>query len=382
MSRQLDILALEPFHGGARRAMLEALARCSRHRWTILKLPARRIERRLMVAATWFAEHLSRNGVGDVDLVFSSEALNLADFLRLRPDLANKPSVVYFHDNQLPDPLDGRLDTPTDLVNLNSAMAAREIWFNSLYNLRTFLSRASGLVSRHPELQTRSPLPGLTGKAQLVSPPIELTRLQEAAAAASATRDWAEKSILVDTRDADAAVLVEALSLLAARKDPPTKVTLIGKLKGLPASLRPTVLAERDEAAHVKALLESNVLMSARPRTASDDLAVRALAVGCLPVVPETGVYAEVLPEVLHLTCLHDGTPASIVSRVLDAWDADRDGGLQIHLDETLAPYDAIGACRVIDERLDALATPMASPPPEAKLKLSRPARDAAAVVP
>jgi hypothetical protein len=75
MPRQLDILALEPYHGGARRAMLDALSRCSRHRWTLLKLPARRFERRQLVAATWFAEHLSRNEIGNVDVVFSSEAL-------------------------------------------------------------------------------------------------------------------------------------------------------------------------------------------------------------------------------------------------------------------------------------------------------------------
>ena len=40
-SAQIDILALEPFYGGARRIMLDALIHCSRHRWTLLKLPPR-----------------------------------------------------------------------------------------------------------------------------------------------------------------------------------------------------------------------------------------------------------------------------------------------------------------------------------------------------
>src|SRR5437868_412059 len=51
MSRQLDILAIEPFHGGARRSMLEAIARYSRHRWRILKLPPRKMHRRLLVSS-------------------------------------------------------------------------------------------------------------------------------------------------------------------------------------------------------------------------------------------------------------------------------------------------------------------------------------------
>src|SRR5450755_2059146 len=104
MASQLDILALEPFYGGARKSMLETMMRCSRHRWTLLKLPPRRIERRLSAAAHWFSEQLSRHWVGRLDLLFTSEALNLSDLVRLVPYLDRKPSVVYFHSNQLPDP--------------------------------------------------------------------------------------------------------------------------------------------------------------------------------------------------------------------------------------------------------------------------------------
>src|SRR5258707_205109 len=104
MSRQLDILALEPFFGAGRRNMLETLIHYSRHRWTLLKLPPLRIERRLTAAAHWFAEQLTRHWVGRVDMLFTSEAMNLADLYPLMPTLLKKPSVVYFHDNQLPHP--------------------------------------------------------------------------------------------------------------------------------------------------------------------------------------------------------------------------------------------------------------------------------------
>ena len=126
MPRQLDILALEPFFGGARRHMLETLVRFSRHRWTLLKLPPRRMERRLTAAANWFSELLTRHWVGHVDLLFTSEAMNLSHLLRLMPELARHPSVVYFHDNQLPEPSDScrYTDRPLDLVNLGTAQAA------------------------------------------------------------------------------------------------------------------------------------------------------------------------------------------------------------------------------------------------------------------
>src|SRR5436305_1301067 len=90
MSQQLDILALEPFYGGVRRVMLDSLIHCSRHRWTLLKLPPRRIERRLSVAAHWFSEQLTRHWAGRTDLLFTSEALNLSDLYRFVPPLLNK----------------------------------------------------------------------------------------------------------------------------------------------------------------------------------------------------------------------------------------------------------------------------------------------------
>ena len=68
-----------------RRAMLETVIRCSRHRWTLLKLPPRRIERRLTAAANWFAEQLTRHWAGRVDLLFTSEAMNLANLYRMMP---------------------------------------------------------------------------------------------------------------------------------------------------------------------------------------------------------------------------------------------------------------------------------------------------------
>src|ERR1043165_8593823 len=126
MSSQLDILALEPFYGGARKAMLETIMRHSRHRWTVLKLPPRRMERRLTAAAHWFAEQLTRHWVGRGDMLFTFDALNLAHPYRLMPALMKKPAVVYFHSNTLPEKGKDK-QGPHDLVNLSTATAANEI---------------------------------------------------------------------------------------------------------------------------------------------------------------------------------------------------------------------------------------------------------------
>jgi hypothetical protein len=355
MSRQLDILAIEPYHGGPRRAMLEALARHSRHRWRIMKLPPRKMHRRLLVSSLWFAETLSRNGLGNVDLLFCSEALNLADFLRLAPPaLARRPSVVYFHENQLPEAGDDRPEKSTDLVNLNSAMAAHEIWFNSVYHLRTFLSRASGMVARHEELQMRSPMPSLMAKAHLMPPPIDFAEIEAGGSKAPAgPRD--PRAVLFDARGADCAMVLAALHSLLERGER-IKLTVIGKLKGLPPALAAEMIDERNIAAHARALHLNSLLVSARPDAPCDDLTLQALAADCHAIVPATGVYPELLPEPLHELCMHDGTAESLAARIMDAWYTDRPRGLEFLRDEILSPFDAIHACKVIDERLDNLA--------------------------
>jgi len=350
MSSQLDILALEPFYGGARKAMLEAVIRTSRHRWTLLKLPPRRIERRLAAAAQWFSEQLSRHWAGRTDMLFTSEAMNLTDLFRLMPQLARKPSVVYFHDNELPEPTVTKT-TPLHLVNLTTARAATEIWFNSLWHLRAFLVRASALVDRHPELAATRPMPEITAKAQLMPPPTDFGLLQDLAPRAAA-RD--PRTIFVDTRGADIVLLNATLKLLAKRNLAYRLVT-VGPVEGLGDDIARRTVSERDEAAQVIALREAGVYLSTRPRTNADHHAVRALAVGAWPVLPRSGVYPELIPPGLHTLCLYDkATPDDVVSRLQLFWTTEAPD----HRDDVrhvLKKFDAASAGRAFDERIEQL---------------------------
>jgi hypothetical protein len=261
----------------------------------VQKLPARRIERRLTAAAHWFAEQLSRHWAGRCDLVFTSEALNLADLHRLVPALEKKSSVVYFHGNQLPNP-DATTESPLDLVNLNTAAAATEIWFNSLYHLRTFLAKASSLVRRHPELSARNPMPELTAKAQLMHPPIDFSVLHE----------LAKQRIRRDKRIV---------------------------------------------------FLQAGIFMSVKVGAVADHHCVRALAAGCFPMLPNVGVYRELLPEKLHPPCLYNGQPDQLAGRMQDLWHLERPTGYEEQLKDMLRVFDPHIACSAIDQRLEDLVT-------------------------
>jgi hypothetical protein len=353
MSTQLDILALEPFYGGPRKVMLDTIMRHSRHKWTLLKLPPRRIERRLAAAAHWFGEQLSRHWVGRVDVLFTSEAMNLADLVRLVPELAHKPSVVYFHENQLP-PIGQRAENPLHLVNLTTASVATETWFNSLYHLKVFLRKATSVLEAHPELSGHNPLPELTAKTQLMAPPVDLTLADEALATDSIQRD--SRLLFVDTRDADIPFLNDALLGLQRRGEKYNLVT-IGPVEGLNEELPRRTISEKDEAAQTQALKQSAVLVSARPNAAVDIHAVRGLHMGCWPVFPRSGVYPELLPESLHPLCLYDGSHTDkLINQLQNAWWIEQPAGYQKELAEILSQFDAIQACQAMDDRLEQLA--------------------------
>ena len=352
MAAQLDILTLEPFYGGARRNMLETLIRCSRHRWTLLKLPPRRIERRLTAASIWFAEQLTRHWVGRVDVLFTSEALNLADLYRFVPALIKKPSVVYFHSNQLPEP-NARTTGPQDIVNLNTATATSEVWFNSLYHLRVFLAKANALVRRHMELASRNPLPEITAKAHVMPPPVDLSLVHQMAPEATGRR--AKRRIFLETRDADVPVINEALEILTRRGEPYQLVT-VGPVEELSPDLPRTTLPELDERAHVRAMLESGVFVSTKRGAPSDHHAIRALACGCWPLLPAGCAYGEMLPEILYASCLYDGTAELLAGRLQDVWHLAQPQGYERDLARILHRHDPVVACKQMDERFEQLA--------------------------
>jgi hypothetical protein len=355
MSSQLDILALEPFYGGIRRSMLETIVRCSRHRWTVLKLPPRRMERRLTAAAVWFAEQLKAHWVGRLDILFTSEAVNLANLFQLMPQLARHPSVVYFHGNQLP-PAGVRDTKPFEIVNLNTAASATEVWFNSQFHRRDFFDRATSLIGLHPDMAGQNPLPTMRAKAQVLSPPIDMGPVAEARRA-NPVPERDSNALFVDTRDADLKLFNEALARLRARGEKLRLITVgpLGALD-LPADVPRRTLPENAESEHAKALLEAGVFVSVKRSAPCDFIAVRALVAGCRPVVPDEGVYPEILPASLREPCLYDPTtPDDLVTRIEDATSPFHPSVSAAELSSILRPYEPIRACRAIDERLEYL---------------------------
>jgi hypothetical protein len=239
------------------------------------------------------------------------------------------------------------------MANLNTATAAQEIWFNSLFHLRDFFTRAATLVQRHPELSGRNPLPGLTAKAQLVYPPVDLNPVHEALIQGEFKRK--QRFIFVETRDANVKLLNAALATLQRRGERFELVT-VGPVEELSADLPRVTLAENDDWGHIRGMLTAGVFVSTNENCPCDYRGIRALAAGCWPVVPQTGCYPELIPPKIQGYATYDGSPSGLSSRIQDVWHLDLPGDFQEQQSEILHRYDAMSACKVIDERLEQLA--------------------------
>jgi hypothetical protein len=344
MSRTLDILAIEPFFGGLRRDMLNTLSRCSRHRWRVLKLPPRAMARRLTTSAHWFSQQFARDPVPWPDLLFTTDALNLADLFRLDRRLANRPAVVYYHCNDLPDP-GGSGDTGCfDAPHLISALAATEIWFNSAAHAGAFMASVDRMYDAVGH--TRHPGPSLRAKLRQMPPPVEDDEPSPVPIGQT------PNTVFVETAGASVELVQAAFDLIAPIK---LRWSLITAGEPFKVPVLQEVIAPADWAGKSAGLQRASIFVSGRIAAPMDDTAVRALRAGCRPILPHTGVYPEMLSPELHDKCLYDMSAESLASHLREALIIPRPFSPSA-LSARLGDYDVATACLKIDDRLDDLA--------------------------
>jgi len=172
MKSPLNILALEPYFGGSHRAFLEGWSSVSRHNWTVIDLPPHKWKWRMRHGAVTLADRVTamNNGDSGWDLIFCSDMLNLAEFRGLvEPSVAALPAIVYFHENQLTYPV--RQEAERDLhfafTNMTTALAAREVWFNSAFHRDSFLRGLADMLGRMPDSNMPDKVDLIRARSQL-----------------------------------------------------------------------------------------------------------------------------------------------------------------------------------------------------------------------
>ena len=291
------------------------------YEWTQLVLPGRYFNWRIRGNSLQWALEQEATLKAGYDLIIATSMVDLSALKGFVPELAQTPSLVYFHENQFayPEGDSGQIFLEPKMVNLYTAFAADKLLFNSDYNRRSFLDGISKLVKQLPEK-----LPGLvdklTRKSHVLPVPIKLGQ-----APAVACRQVEPVPQLVWNHrweyDKGPELLLACMDELK-RRNVTVQLHLLGQqFRRVPAALEELLQRHKDslgQVGYVASRAEYEALLGQADYVVStadhefQGLAVgEAIQYGCLPLLPDRLSYPDL---VATNNCFASGgaTPKSI----------------------------------------------------------------------
>ncbi|WOD07134.1 DUF3524 domain-containing protein [Marinomonas sp. GJ51-6] len=152
----MRILLLSAYEASSHKAWAETLmSGLAHHDWHYLALPARHFAWRIRGNAMSFAfdpafkETLEK----PFDLVIATSMTDCAGLKAFCPDLQNIPWLLYFHENQFSYPKNSQQQgiVEMQMVTLYSALSADLCVFNSQFNRTSFFQGARALLKKLPD---------------------------------------------------------------------------------------------------------------------------------------------------------------------------------------------------------------------------------------
>lgn len=275
---------------------------------TVATLPARYFSWRQRGNSLSFAmkEELQK----DFDLVVATSMTDLSALRGLNRQIARVPALVYFHENQFayPDQMpQGLLER--QLTSIYTAISADWLFFNSRYNLETFVQGADQLLARMPDHVPKGIIELIQQKSSLVPVALELPAKRDKKISSSQLRIvWNHRW----EHDKGPTQLKEIVKgLLASGCD--FRFSILGQQFGahprefdqivelLEAAGRLGELGfQEDRQAYLDSLANHDVVLSTAVQEFQGLAVQEAIACGCMPVVPNALCYPEYVPSQLR----------------------------------------------------------------------------------
>ena len=153
----MKILLLEPFFTGSHKQWAEGYRDNSKHDIEIWSLSGHHWKWRMHAGAISFS--LRSNEAKVPDVILATDMLDVSAFRGMLPNRwKHVPVVAYFHENQLTYPWSAtdpdiklKRDRHYAFINYTSALAADEVWFNSVFHHDSFLGDLPAFLSAFPD---------------------------------------------------------------------------------------------------------------------------------------------------------------------------------------------------------------------------------------
>ncbi len=338
MTGTLHVAVLEPYYGGSHAAFVDTIKLLSRHRITLVTLPARKWKWRMRGAAIWFARDeggWTRGGDGRaIDVILCNDMLSVADLRALLPQpLRSLPIVCYFHENQLTYPLPGdqQRDFQYGMTNITSCLAADAVWFNSRFHARDFLAAVRRLLGKMPDYVPGSVVQEIDEKTDVLPPPVLAHRVDRTGAppAPPLTILWCHRweddknpepffKALVELDEAGGQFNLVLVGE-TFRTAPPVFAQACKRLAS--HITHAGFISSRDD--YLSMLSRCDVVVSTAIQENFGIAVVEAILCGCQPLLPDRLAYPELIPPKLQDTCLYP-SDAMLFGALRDVLDGRR----------------------------------------------------------
>lgn len=253
------------------------------------------------------------------DLIICSGMLDVATFLGLAPAQTRSiPFVLYMHENQLTYPVPEGVKRDSDAVfkQLTSCLAATEIWWNSAYNMNSFLDALPKYLKRMPDFKLLDSVETIDSKSRVM--PLGITPVigKQCSVFSKSTEHRTPNSELRFTitwaarweHDKNPEDFFGALSLLKA-EGVKFKLNVIGEqFRTYPAIFDSAKLEFEDEIInwgyleskgdYVQTLLTSDIVVSTAIHEFFGISILEGVSAGAYPVLPNRLAYPEIFGNV------------------------------------------------------------------------------------
>lgn len=308
----MRISLVSPYHGkSSHAAWARGYQKHSRHQIELETLPDRAWAWRMRGGAVPLAQSLIQRSA-DCDLLLATSMTDLSSLMGLlrRSPLANKPCVLYMHENQLTYPIrpGGRRDRHLAFIQFSSMLVADEIWFNSNHNRQSWFSELPAFLKSFPDHHNLDLIEGIQSKSRVMPVGLELPPVQEL--------QPGPPLLLWNQRwewDKNTEAFTRFVKELSERLD--FQVVLLGgrpqrkppKLLEFEQYLGPRLLhsgwCSREE--YLTWLSRATLTVSTARHEFFGISVLEATAMGVFPLLPARLSYPEVIPEEFHAQCLY-----------------------------------------------------------------------------
>jgi glycosyltransferase involved in cell wall biosynthesis len=154
MLKHKRILLLSAYDAASHQQWRQTLCRIfAQCHWTCLTLPARYFSWRVRGNSLSWAFNHRRELTDNHDLIIATSLTDLASLRGFVPELAQIPTLLYFHENQFAYPIADQPQRSIEpaMVNLYSALCADHIAFNSEWNRSSFIAGVEALLDKLPD---------------------------------------------------------------------------------------------------------------------------------------------------------------------------------------------------------------------------------------